>query len=133
MSRPPAALSPLALQGRIQLQLALGVLLVLALAPTLADWVRGDFQRAGSRIIGAALSGLVLWQVYRGARWALYLTAGLSILGGLGLMLLSGLNGLRIQTLIVFAGGLGFAVCGLALVTQGAIRAFLEAQRGGNA
>ncbi|GGQ93116.1 hypothetical protein [Deinococcus ruber] len=130
MSRPPATLSPLALQGRAQTQLALGVILVLSLAPTVADWVRGDMQGAGGRIVGAVLTALVLWQVYRGATWALYLTVALSVLGGLGLMLLSGLNGFKIQTLILFAVGAGFAVSGLALYSQQAIRAFLDGQRG---
>ena len=130
MSRPSPTLSPLALQGRAQTQLALGVLLVLSLAPTFADWVRGDFQGAGSRIVGAVLTALVLWQVYQGKTWALYVTIALSVLGGLGLMLLSGLNGFKIQTLILFAVGLGFAVSGLALYSQQAIRAFLDVQRG---
>ncbi|ULH16045.1 hypothetical protein MF271_05275 [Deinococcus sp. KNUC1210] len=130
MSPQAPTLSPLALQGRAQTQLALGVLLVLSLAPTVADWVRGDFQGAGGRIVGAVLTALVLWQVYRGATWALYLTVVLSVLGGLGLMLLSGLNGFKVQTLILFAVGAGFAVSGLALYSQQAIRAFLEGQRG---
>ena len=129
MSRPGPALSPLALQGRAQLQLALGALLILSLAPTLADWVRGDFHAAGSRSLGAVLTGLLLWQVYKGARWALLVTVGLSVLGGLGLMLVSGLSGFRVQTLLLLFVGLGFAVCGLAIYAQQPIQSFLAAQR----
>jgi hypothetical protein len=121
--------SPELLQGRAQTQLALGVLLVLVMAPTVSNWVRGDFQYLGSKLVGFALSALVLWQVYRGSRVALYVTLGLSVLGGLTLMLLSPLGGFSVRSLILLLAGLAFAVCGLALYAHAPIKVFLEAQR----
>jgi hypothetical protein len=121
--------TPELLQGRAQTQLALGVLLVLVMAPTVSNWVRGDVQYLGSKLAGFAISALVLWQVYRGSRVALYITLGLSVLGGLTLMLLSPLGGFSVRSLILLLAGLAFAVCGLALYAHAPIKAFLEAQR----
>lgn len=126
--RPP--LSPELEQGQRQAQLALGVLFVLGVVPTLSSWVRGDFQNAPARIFGFALSGYLLWQVYRGSRPALYLTLALALPGGLALLLLSPLGGVSVTTLILMLAGLGFAVCGLALTVHPPVRDFLAAQRG---
>lgn len=124
----PSPTSELA-QGRAQAQLVLGILFVLSAAPTVANWVRGDFANAGIKVAGFAVSAFVLWQVFRGSLLALYVTLVLSVLGGLALMLLSGLAGLSVQMLILLLAGFAFAACGLALYVHAPIKAFLEAQR----
>lgn len=126
MSRP---LSPELLQGRAQTQLALGIIFVLSAAPTLANWVRGDFQSVGLKLAGFALTALVLWQVYRGSLIALFLTLALSGLGGFTLMLLSPLGGFSVQTFFLLAAGLAFAVCAIVLYAHPPVKSFLEAQR----
>lgn len=127
MSRP---LSPELLQGRAQTQLALGIIFVLSAAPTLANWVRGDFQNVGLKLAGFALTAFVLWQVYRGSLIALFLTLALSGLGGFALMLLSPLGGFSVQTFFLLAAGLAFAISAIALYAHTPIKAFLLAQRG---
>ena len=126
MSRP---LSPELLQGRAQTQLALGIIFVLSAAPTLANWVRGDFQNVGLKLAGFAVTAFVLWQVYRGSLIALYLTLVLSGLGGFALMLLSPLGGFSVQTFFLLAAGLAFAISAIALYAHAPIKAFLLAQR----
>lgn len=136
MNRPPVAppVSPALAQGRSHLQLALGVLFVLGSAPTISNWVRGDLTDWGGKAVGIVLSALLLWQVYCGRRWALYITLGLSVLGGLALMLLSPLAGLSLRLPLLLIAGLAFAVSGLALYAHPPIKGFLAyqaRQRGG--
>ena len=126
MSRP---LSPELLQGRAQTQLALGIIFVLSAAPTLANWVRGDFQGVGPKLVVFAITAFVLWQVYRGSLIALYLTLVLSGLGGFALMLLSPLGGFSVQTVFLLVAGLVFAICAIVLYVHAPIKAFLETQR----
>ena len=126
---PTPPLAPHLVQGRAQTLLTLGVLFVLSAAPTLANWVRGEFQTVGVKLAGFALTAGVLWLVYRGSRIALLLTLGLSVFGGLSLMLLSPLGGLSAQTVLLLVAGLAFAVCGLLLYAHPPIRDFLQAQR----
>lgn len=129
MSRP--TLTPELSAGRAQTQLALGVIFVLSAAPTLANWVRGDFVNAGIKLAGFGVTAFVLWQVYRGSLIALFLTLALSGLGGFALMLLSPLGGVSVQTALLLLAGLAFAVCAIALYAHAPIKAFLVAQRQG--
>ncbi len=127
MSRP--TLAPELVTGRAQTQLALGVIFVLSAAPTLANWVRGDFVNVGLKLAGFAVTAFVLLQVYRGSQIALFLTLALSGLGGFALMLLSPLGGISVQTVLLLLAGLAFAICAIALYAHAPIKAFLSAQR----
>jgi hypothetical protein len=127
MSRPN--LPPDLVLGRAQTQLALGVIFVLSAAPTVANWVHGDFLNVGLKVAGFAVTAFVLWQVYRGSQIALFLTLALSGLGGFALMLLSPLGGVSVPTVLLLLAGLAFAVSAIALYAHAPIKAFLAAQR----
>ncbi|WP_157448906.1 hypothetical protein [Deinococcus peraridilitoris] len=119
------------LRGRGQLLLILGMLLVLILAPMLAEWLRGDLRRVGGHLLTLGLTAGLFGQAFRGTRWARHLTVALAFIGGM----LAALLGLIASTgsdwgFVVFFVGLAFIGCGFALIALPDVETYLEARRG---
>lgn len=117
-------------RGRGQLLLILGALFVLILAPSLAEWLRGQTVRLAGQLVTLALSGALFWQVFSGARWARHVTVTLAFVGGivavfLGLLVSAGSS----AGLFVFFVGLAFIACGFALIALPDVDAYLRSRR----
>lgn len=117
-------------RGRGQLLLILGVLLVLIVAPMLAEWLRGDVRRPGVQLLTLGLSTALFAQAFRGARWARHLTVALAFIGGMLAAVLGLIASLgSVWGFVVFFVGLLFIACGFALISLPDVESYLESRR----
>lgn len=112
----------------ITIVLTMDILTILRVSSTYA--ISGNLELASSKLIQGAfrllLTGLMLFFLYKGHRWAKWLTVVLFSIAGISsvLLLISGFN------LILFAMGVIYVLLGVIIISSGSVNNFFRYQRG---